>query len=777
MMKSRIQPTMSKSHPVGRRARVSAFLMATLLLTGFITVLAPAAHSAVAGELADYPEYPYAATDYTEPFRGQFHFSPQNGFMNDINAPVYYRGVYHLFFQHNPHGLGWDTIHWGHATSADLVHWTQQPIALEPGVAAGNLWSGSGWVDVDNVTGLKTGDDDPILLFTNTEGVSIAYSTDGAKTFQMYNGGAKVITNPVESRDPKVQWDPQHSRWEMVTFQAGTGAVFYTSTNLLDWTLRGSYAAPWFVECPDLYRLPVDGDDSVQKWVLQSAGGKYVIGALNAAGVFVSDWTEPQRMDGGITNGAFAPNTWYASQTFNQLPSPRVVQIGWQPSNAGVTWTGNASFPVELALRTYPEGIRLTRNPVSEIAGIRSSTASWGARTVTDDPSTDPLAGVSADTYEINAVFDTSTTSAMEFGFRLHAAPDGSSDRTVAYSMSARTLYGQSMPPIADRVTIRILVDRGQLEVFGNDGKTVISDNVAFDSSPDSLGVDLYSSGGSVSLVSLTLSLIGSTWTPAPDGRAPRNAIVSTTHQNMCIDRDTASGRVQVWTCLGNAQQSWTLDDLGQLKTDDVCAGIPAGHTGNMSLVEAAPCSGGAHQAWRHGNFGALINLASGRCLDIPSANFSDGIQLQVYDCVGTANQSWVGPAYLSASGRITWNASSSCLDRDIATGRLQIWTCNGLDNQTWTFNGDGTVTSGGDCMQLSPDDDANGARVAVAPCQYNSRHQQWAHTANGALRNIGAGRCLDLDSADMTNGRQLIVWDCLGNANQTWIGPASDSS
>jgi sucrose-6-phosphate hydrolase SacC (GH32 family) len=84
-------------------------------------------------------------------------------------------------------------MHWGRATSTDLVHWTQQPIALEPGVHNATLWSGAGWVDVNNVTGLKTGDHDPILLFTNTEGVSIAYSTDGAQTFQMYNGDRKSV--------------------------------------------------------------------------------------------------------------------------------------------------------------------------------------------------------------------------------------------------------------------------------------------------------------------------------------------------------------------------------------------------------------------------------------------------------------------------------------------------------------------------------------------------------------------------------------------------------
>ncbi len=754
------------------RRLLIALLVATLAAAGLAT-FPTAPPAAVAGTSSDYPEYPYAATDYTEAFRGQFHFSPQSGFMNDINAPLYYRGEYHLFFQHNPHGLAWDTIHWGHATSPDLVHWTQQPIALEPGVHAGNLWSGAGWVDVNNVTGLKTGADDPILLFTNTEGVSIAYSTDGAKTFQMYDGGAKVITDTVESRDPKVQWDPASNQWVMVTWRAGTGAVFYTSTNLLDWTFRGTYVAGWLVEVPDLYRLPVDGNTSAQKWVLQDASGEYVIGSLNANGVFVSDWTTPQRMEWGISGAAFAPSTWYAPLTFNQLPNGRVVQMGWQPSNAGVTWTGNASFPVELALKTYPEGIRLTRNPVNEISSIRTSTQTWGPRAITTDPSTDPFNGISADTYEITAVFDLNESTATEFGFRLHARANGSSDRTVAYAMPAETLYGVSMPPISNKVTVRLLVDRGQLEVFGNDGKTVVSDNVAFDSSTGSRGIDLYALGGSVILASLSFSPIASTWTPGRAGTAPAGAIASTGHHNMCVDRDVATGKVQLWSCLANSNQTWDLDGFGQLTTGGVCMELPAGQTANHTPVNVAACSGGANQKWRQGNFGSLINLAAGRCLDVPSADFSNGRQLQVYDCVGTRNQSWVGPRYTAPVGQIAWSTSSSCADRDVATGKVQIWECNGLDNQTWRLNADGTLTSGGACMQLATGSFANGAVVTAATCVPNATNQQWSRSENGQLRNIASGRCLDLDSGNTANGRQLIVWDCVGGPNQTWVGPA----
>lgn len=754
-----------------RRPPMIAALALALSLTLAGTVLVAPAPTATAGEAADYPESPYAITDYSEPFRGQFHFSPQNGFMNDINAPLYYRGAYHLYFQHNPHGLAWDTVHWGHATSTDLLHWEQQPIALEPGVHPGNLWSGAGWVDVDNVTGLKTGSDDPILLFTNTEGVSIAYSTDGAKTFQMYDNGAKVINNPVESRDPKVQWDPAHNRWVMVTFQAGAGAVFYTSTNLLDWTHRGIYSASWFSECPDLYQLPVDGSSSDEKWVLQDASGEYVIGSLDASDMFVSDWTSPQRMEWGISGAAFAPSTWYAPLTFNQLPGGRVVQMGWQPSNAGVTWTGNASFPVDLALKTYPEGIRITRTPIPEISTIRATTRTWGPRTVTTDSASDPFIGELADTYEIDAVFDIGHTTASEFGFRLHVRPDGSSDRTVSYSVGGQRLYGQPMSPISGLVKIRLLVDRGQLEVFGNDGKTVVSDNVSFDSSAGSQGIQLYASGGSVSLVSLRLSRIASTWKPAPAGRAPGSAIASTARQDKCVDRDVASGRVQLWGCLGNAQQSWELDNRGRLSTGGVCAEVPPGQTANFTLVDVAPCTGAANQQWRQGNFGSLVNLASGRCLDIPEADFSDGRQLQIYDCVGTRNQSWVGPTYVAGSSQISWGTSSSCVDRDAASGRVQIWTCNGLDNQRWRLNSDGTLTSGGTCMQLASGY-TNGSVVTAGSCTFGATHQQWSRTAAGGIRNIASGRCLDLDAGDTTNRRQLITWDCVGGPNQLWTGP-----
>ncbi len=104
-----------------------------------------------------------------EPYRPQVHFSPAAHWINDPNGMLYYAGVYHLFYQHHPYSAVWGPMHWGHATSKDLIHWKQQPIALYPD-SLGYIFSGSAVADVNNTSGFaKKGKAPLVAIFTSND--------------------------------------------------------------------------------------------------------------------------------------------------------------------------------------------------------------------------------------------------------------------------------------------------------------------------------------------------------------------------------------------------------------------------------------------------------------------------------------------------------------------------------------------------------------------------------------------------------------------------------
>ncbi len=455
----------------------------------------------------DYPEFPYPDTDYQEDNRGQFHFSARGGWINDVNAPLYYRGVYHLYFQHNPHGLAWGTMHWGHATSEDLVHWTQQPVALQPGVHPGDLFSGGGVVDTANVSRLRHGEHDPILVYSGTNGVTVFYSLDGGYTFEAYDEGRPVVVPAGTSRDPMVFRNEPAGAWGMVVWsdEGGNGVNFYTSRNLLDWTFASRYQADWLFECPNLVAMPLDGDPSAIRWMLHAASGEYVVGDFDGA-TFTSDWASPKRINQGP---AAFDGSYYAGLTFANMPDNRVVSMAWQPGNRGSVWTGNLTFPVELRLTSFDDGPRVVATPVREIEKLRVSRRTWPEGVLDEREAARLLADVRADTYEIDAEFDVSGFPESRFGFRLRTGGPGSGYE-VRYDTTSQTLDGVPLSPVDGRVRIRLLVDRGQLEVFGNDGELYRSLNVDFGGMAGD-GIELVVDGR-VRLHSLAVHELGSIW-------------------------------------------------------------------------------------------------------------------------------------------------------------------------------------------------------------------------------------------------------------------------
>ena len=154
---------------------------------------------------------------YKEQYRPQIHFSPPAHWMNDPNGMVFYKGTYHLFYQYYPKATVWGPMHWGHATSTDVVHWEHLPVALYPD-SLGYIFSGSAVVDLNNTSGFgKNGMTPLVAIFThhdpksekerknNYQNQSLAYSLDEGKTWTKYSGNP-VLKNPgiKDFRDPRV---------------------------------------------------------------------------------------------------------------------------------------------------------------------------------------------------------------------------------------------------------------------------------------------------------------------------------------------------------------------------------------------------------------------------------------------------------------------------------------------------------------------------------------------------------------------------------------------
>ena len=443
---------------------------------------------------------------YKEPHRPQFHFSQKVGWNNDPNGMVYHGGKWHLFFQHNPVGLGHGNrfMTWGHATSTDLVHWQQQPNKLFPEtMAAGSCFSGSATVDKKNTGGW--GENALVALFTDTgRGEAVAYSTDGGDTFTYYEG------NPVvkhDGRDPKVIWYAYDEKdvplddkakelgghWVMVAYDVQPVkkryAAFYTSTNLKDWTHRSML--PDYIECPELFELPVAGDPANSRWVIFGADAHYAVGRFDGK-VFTPDHEGKHQVHWG---------PYYASQTFDNAPDGRRIQMGWlRIHTAGPPYNQHFSFPHELTLRTTADGIRMFAKPVKEIEKLRIKSHRADAQ---------PLAGgkpvslpVGTDLLDIRLDFEVGTARSIVLDLP---------GRSVAYDARGRKVHRTPLEPVDGRVSLQVLADRSLTEISGNDGRVCISGGgPAKIENPGPVSVTAH--GGDAKLVSLEVHELKSIW-------------------------------------------------------------------------------------------------------------------------------------------------------------------------------------------------------------------------------------------------------------------------
>jgi fructan beta-fructosidase len=420
-------------------------------------------HTAAFHQLISLSEKPRDMENvYREAGRPQLLFTPKRGQNNDPNGLFYYDGTYHAFYQHNAVGLEGGNQSWGHATSSNLFHWTEQPVAIWKGLNW-QAFSGSGVVDKNNDSGLKQGREDPILLFysqNSRSATAVAYSIDAGKTFQQYAKNPLFLTRHPFGHDPKVVWYEKEKKWVMIIHDLKEGAWgfdFYDSKNLLDWNYLSTSPGWW--ETPDLFPVPLDGDTNNLKWVVQECGHSYKIGNFNGR-EFVPETGKLMTFHGD----------YLAPQTFNNAPDGRCLMVACLNSFAyfkddpAFPVLGGLSVPVDVTLRSAPEGMRLYLNPAKEIVQLIQARHEF--QNIPLPQLSSKLAEIKPDLFDIE--FEWDVASKGSFTLRIWDrdvfAFDGKNSR---YTVGSAT---RSISPVGGKLKVRLIVDRSVCSFYLNDG-------------------------------------------------------------------------------------------------------------------------------------------------------------------------------------------------------------------------------------------------------------------------------------------------------------------
>lgn len=461
--------------------------------------------------------------------RPAFHLCPRVGWMNDPNGFSYYRGQYHLFYQYYPYDSIWGSMHWGHAVSDDLLHWTYLPAALAPDAAydKDGCFSGSA---------LELPDGRHLLMYTGvvrqprleggfrdiqTQCIAIGDGRDYEKYSQnpvldagdLPEGGSRN-----DFRDPRI-WAEEDGTYRCVvgncTKDKDGRILLYKSQDGIHWDFlsilienRGRFGRMW--ECPDFFKLDgkyvllVSPQDMMPKGFEYHNGN----GTLCLIGDFdkeTNTFTEEQ--DQAIDYGI----DFYASQTI-AAPDGRRIMIGWMQNwdtcnlrDSEHSWFGQMSLPRELSI----EQGRLYQRPVRELEKLRENEVRYENVKFEGITRMDGISGRRID-MEVTLHMQEGEKTLQKFAIRFaqddicHTAvsfrPYESLlkvDRKFSGSRRAYIHQRRSLVHVkAGDLKLRIILDRFSAEVFVNDGEQVLTITFYTEQSAD--GISFFADGEAV---------------------------------------------------------------------------------------------------------------------------------------------------------------------------------------------------------------------------------------------------------------------------------------
>lgn len=456
-------------------------------------------------------------------YKPVFHFSPHRNWMNDPNGLVYLNGTYHLFFQYNPEGNDWGNMSWGHATSTDLLSWTEHDLAL-PYTPEEQIFSGSIVVDHNNNTGFGRAGISPLVaIYTRVtpDGVqaqALAFSLDQGATWTKYHANPVLDRNSTAFRDPKVfRAQDRHGqeRWVMVAVEAEQRSLLiYSSHNLITWTYESTFGpfgddgVVW--ECPDLFPMNTTGNPSNQEWVLIISTNK--VPEHDSAAFYLT---------GTFDGHAFAaddPEVWhpldygrdfYAAVSFANTPGEERIILGWANN-----WQYAADTPTRAwrGVMTLPRQLKFTKAGLTQFlpAVAESTLPSEPDQTYQTDHFEAPVTFDAGRHYRLHLTWTLEETSKVSVGL---LTASGTPSVVLRYDVHAEELtfdrtrsnYNNFHPQFPEITSVKlrpsdnlleldIFVDGCLIEVFANHGAATMTMQAFPD--PDAGEVVLSTNGG-----------------------------------------------------------------------------------------------------------------------------------------------------------------------------------------------------------------------------------------------------------------------------------------
>ncbi|WP_322822699.1 glycoside hydrolase family 32 protein [Chloroflexus sp.] len=452
--------------------------------------------------------------------RPRYHFLPPANWMNDPNGLIQWEDTFHLFYQYNPAGAYHRQIHWGHATSHDLIHWQHQPIALSPtpgGADADGCWSGCAVNDHGTPTLIYTG-----FRLPEVQQPCLAVSHDALQTWQKWP--EPIIAAPPPELDllgfrDHAVWQEQ-GVWHMligsgIRGQGGT-VLLYRSPDLRHWEYAGPlligdagrFDPVWtglFWECPDFF---AQGDQHVlvcSAWDQRPYHTIAMIGTYRD-GRFVLHTTH--KLDYGDAH-------FYAPQTM-PIRDGRRIMFAWsmegrsEEAIAAAGWAGVMTLPREVKIAGDGQ---LVTPPVNEVQQLRQhEIVVPAARVMPHDVHWLPVHGAQLEVELILRPPRHGTCTVM-----LRASPDGSEATVLRYNSQTATLTldrrrsslasdvwrDAHHAPLAlhndEPLALRIFLDASLIEVFANERRSITSR--IYPTRPDSTGIAICADEAAVDLL------------------------------------------------------------------------------------------------------------------------------------------------------------------------------------------------------------------------------------------------------------------------------------